>query len=503
MQSFSFNGSLKRGPLLLVTVALGGVGLDLVHANLLLDDPPDGEEGNDDDGHEDGRVLDEGPEDDGGLGQGRTGHGSDELTLEVEAGVNRELGHIGSRRSAAVEDGNDNEAGDDERAEHVATADGHDKGNAEGQDRKVGEGQHVVARENDGQEQGDGRHEQREGDDGVVADDDGGVETDVELTTLEALGAELTGSVGDGHEALDEQGGHARHEDHDGGHVDAEGEDLCDAVLGEGTDDAAENQAEHPGLTEEAEVLLGGIEAEVNVADAGNVVEDPVHRTSDDHGARRGRRRQGHVRNAEVVRDEGLRPVGELEGDDGHDAGSEKAVDEVTSHKEGKDADGEQVVIVPDVNVHGVGLVDDQQHDVDEQDLKDDEGDNGRCPRDGRDGTPTHVEDVELNTKVGDHGLGGGAKLILHELDNEVDAGKADGNGDAGLEGLANLQTKHEAQDRDDDGQHHVGAGTQERLEASIDTVNYCIHVLHSPSFTSSCLAHTCPRNVPSHESGR
>ena len=121
-----------------------------------------------------------------------------------------------------------------------------------------------------------------------MADGDGGVKADPDLAVVLDLSLdEVGGSLGDGHQALHQQGGHARDEDQDGTEGDADGQDLGDGTgdvgdveVGDHADDQADDGTDEEGLTEDAKLLLHGLDVDVDVTDAGDLVQDPV----DGHG---------------------------------------------------------------------------------------------------------------------------------------------------------------------------------------------------------------------------
>lgn len=457
-------------------VASGGVLLDLLHANLLLDDVPNGNEDDENDRNDDHRIRGAGLEDDVGHDQGRSAEGTDEARVEAQAGSRGKAGHSLSRPSSAVENRCHDYGADDERAEHVAAANGQDKADAERDDREVGKRKHAVTRQNHGKKNGDGGHEQRQRNDGLVTDDNGSVKANVELSAVEVLLAPLASRLGHGHKALDEDLGHAGDEHHDGRHVDAEGEDLARVIASERTDGAAEDESKHPRLTKEAEILADARHIDINLVEARDLVEEPVQGSRNDKGALRGHVRQRNSGDAKVVRHKGLRPVGELERDDRHDGNANQSVCGVAGHEEDQATTGKHAVVVPNIDVHRIRELKYHHHDVDGNNLKHDNGDKSVCPCSRRKSAPAHIEDIELNANGINHGLCSRTKLVLHELNDKVDAREANCNRNAGLEGLAQLQTKEQGEKRDDDRQHHVDSGVHDGAKHHHESIEECVH---------------------------
>ena len=165
-------------------------------------------------------------------------------------------------------------------------------------------------------------------------------------------------------------------------------------------------------------------------------------------------------------------PVSELQGHDGSHGSGDEGPDNVLGDVEDQDAGDHHVMVVPDVDVHGLGGLEDEHEDVDAKNLKDQEGDDRGSPGDGRDGAPAHVSDVEVQAKVGDHGGGSRGDGGLQKVDQQVDAHEAAGNGDTALECLGERQTEDQANDGDDDRQHDVGASVDKRLERAEEDVH-------------------------------
>ena len=147
---------------------------------------------------------------------------------------------------------------------------------------KGGQRQKLVAREHDGDE--DVSRDEKEGADERrgMADDERRTHADMDLLTIELLGDDLFGLVGDRHQTVDEELRDARDELHHRTHrhteeehvlKDLEGtERLVVAHMSHGGDDHANDDTENQGLTEHAELLLQTLGIDVELVEARDAV---------------------------------------------------------------------------------------------------------------------------------------------------------------------------------------------------------------------------------------
>ena len=83
-------------------------------------------------------------------------------------------------------------------------------------------------------------------------------------------------ALGDREQTVHEQRGHLWDEHEHGAHRDGQRRDLLEALLGHDAQDRAEHGADEDGLAEDADLLLKTREVDVDVTDAGDLVDDLV-----------------------------------------------------------------------------------------------------------------------------------------------------------------------------------------------------------------------------------
>ena len=386
-----------------------------------------------------------------------------ETGLQSSGGLERS--HVRGDEQA---DGEHNDA-HDEATEPVVVHDRGDEHEHVGRGRKVTERNNLVAErlQCHGEQQHDRDEDERERKGHGMADTHGGVEADVDLAALgEMLLHERRGGVGDGEQALHEQRRHTRDEHEHGTEGDAEAEDdrhrtgdVGNVEVGDAADDEADDRTHHERLTEDTELLLHGLDVEIDVAHAGDLVDDPV----DEHGDGRerggeamGQRHTGHakrlldLRRGDVTKDEHDDHVDDGRGEAEHDvAGDDR-----------DDGTGEgEVPVVPDVDVDRLRGVRDEHEDVHEQAEWDDEHADGRAHGDGRRRGPAHIDDVQGEAEAGRHLLHGGCETRAeHVVDDQVQADEANADGEAGLEALTKAGAQDGAEDGEQDRHHDVDA---------------------------------------------
>lgn len=389
--------------------------------------------------------------------------GSSDVKAGLQGGSGLERSHVGGDEQT---DGENDDA-DDQAAEAVLVHNGGDENEHVGSRGEVAEGDDLVAErlQGNGEQQHDGDQDQGQGQGHGVADADGGVETDVDLAAvLEALLDELGSSVGDGQQALHEQGGHTGDQDEDGTEGDAQDQDLGDGAgdvggveVGDAADDHTDDGTDEQGLAEDAELLLHGLDVEVDVADAGDLVDEPVNGHGDRGEGGGETVRQGDAGHAQGLLDLRGGDVAEDQDDDLVDDGGGEADHDVVGDDRDDGAGEGEVPVVPDVDVDGLGGVGEQHQQVHDQAERDDEQADRGAHGDGRRGGPAHVDDGEGQAEALDHGLDRRGEVDAQEVvDDEVQADEADADRQTGLEALREAGAEDGADDRDDDG-HHDG----------------------------------------------
>ena len=174
--------------------------------------------------------------------------------------------------------------------------------------------------------------------------------------------------------------------------------------------------------------------------------------------------------------DKGLGPVGELERHDRSDGGSNHCPNNILGHKENQDAHDHHMMVVPDIDVHSIRLLENQKQNVDAEDLENQESNDWGRPRHRRNCTPANVGNVEVETKVGDHGCRRRANSGLKQVHQQVNANKAASNSNAALESLRNGEAENQTDHHDDEGKHYIRTCTNKCLEYCICAIEECVH---------------------------
>ena len=330
--------------------------------------------------------------------------------------------------------------------------------------------------QHNGEQQHDGDQDECERKGDGMANAHGGVEADVDLAAvLEVLLNEGGSGIRNGEQALHKQGGHTRDKHEHGTEGNTKGEnggcrasDVSGVEVGNAADDDTDDGAYEDGLAKDAELLLHGLNVDIDVTHARDLVDNPVDEHGDGREGRGEAVRQGHaghterllnLRSGNVAQDEHHNLVnhgsGEAEhdviGDDGHNGTGES-----------------EVPIVPDVHVGRLGGVGEQHDDVHKQAKRNDEEANGGAHGDCRRRRPAHIDDVEGQTKAGGHLLNGGRQVgAEHVVDDQVQADEAHTNGEAGLEALTKAGTQNGTDDGKDDGHHYGDAQALNKGEES------------------------------------
>ena len=151
---------------------------------------------------------------------------------------------------------------------------------------------------------------------------------------------------------------------------------------------------------------------------------------------------EGNAGQAELFLNDRLGPVGQLEGNDSADSTADQADDGAAGSIIADSSAEDEVVVAPEVDHDAVGSLQNQHQDVDAQDDEDDHSGQGVSPGSGGTGRPTHIHDVGMQAKAGDHVLHAGANLCNKGVDDQVDTTEANTGGDTALQQGADLNTQ-------------------------------------------------------------
>ena len=342
------------------------------------------------------------------------------------------------------------------------------------QARERGQRQEFVAGQDHGQEEDHGDQQQGDDQGGRMADHQGRTHADVEACgMLELPFHQALGRFCDGFQPFDEEGRDPGNQLHHRAHLDAQAEDLRDALhdlaptaAGKSADQAADEDAQEERLAQDAEFLLHPFRVDVETVHAGNL----VHRLAEHDG-------EGDESLAERLRDrdpvdiliEGLeilgRQVGHHERDDEADDGGEEAPPDAVRREVHHGADEGVMPVVPQVDVHGLGRAQEQQEDVDAQADRDDEGAHGGVVGDGRGRGPTHVEDAEVEVVDVRHRRQGSAQAAGQQGRHDGETDETDAHLQAAAEGFPGFDADADAEDREDDRHHDRGAQSDDIAE--------------------------------------
>ena len=270
---------------------------------------------------------------------------------------------------------------------------------------------------------------------------------------------------------------------HDGAHLDAQAEDVGNlvdeftAVLAtEGTDDAAHENTEEKGFTQQAELLFHAFGVDVEPVEAGNAVEPFVDESGKGYeslaeGLGNGNAFHLVVESLELVGCE----VGKHKGDNVADDGCEEAPQDAVGSKIDYGADEGIVPVVPQVNVDGAGGLGQQHDNVDRQADGDDEGTHRCVVGDGGGCGPTHVEHLELESVEFDNAAQGRAQAAGEQGCDDGETDETDTDEQTALEGFAQLDADAYAEDGENNRHHDGGAETDNVTEYAFHVCKCCL----------------------------
>ncbi len=346
---------------------------------------------------------------------------------------------------------------------------------------QVGQGDHLVAGQDEGQEDRDGNQDQSHGKGHGVAGAHGGVKANVDLAAVLEAGLDEVGSgLLDGHQALHQQRSHLGDQHHDGAHEDGHCQNARLAVLagknavaGQDANEQANDGAQKNRLAKDAKPVLHGTNIDVDLVEAGNAVDDPVDGVGDGRvgaGKAVGDRDTGQ---AQGLLDQGSGDVADDQDDDLVDDCRRDAKHHIVGDDGHQGTREREVPVVPNVDVGGLGGVGDQHHDVDQQAQRNDDRAHDGAHGNGTGGGPAHVHDAQRQAKALDHCGHAGGQVGAHELvDDQVKANEANANGQTGLKALTKAGAKQNAQDGQDNGHHDRDAQARHAREER----NNCVH---------------------------
>ena len=328
-----------------------------------------------------------------------------------------------------------------------------------------------------------------------MADQNGRVEADVDLAAAGALLNEVAGGFRDRDQAFHQDLHHARQQQHHGGKVDAGLQHLGDhpgniirVPETDGAQHHADDETQNHRLTQHAKALLDVISAEIDVTQARDTVDDPVHGHGDGQDLHRQEMRHRNTRQAiEALHGLGA-PVGEDQADHGDDGGSGKAHAERIGGRDHQRADEGKVPEVPHVHVQRAGEAPEQHHNVHGNADGDDPEADLRAEGNGGRRRPAHIDDVAGDAGVRGNGLRHLAEVGPHQADDEIDADEGDADGDTGAERLARAGAQNHGNDEDDDRQQNRRA---QSVDDSLQPRQQAIHVFFLPKFWPDVRA--CP----------
>ena len=217
------------------------------------------------------------------------------------------------------------------------------------------------------------------------------------LLTLETAVNNLLGLVGDRHQTIDEELGDARNEFHHRTHDHTERQHSLDILMGCQGDEHTDDDTQHQGLGQYAELTLHALGIEVELGETGDLLQQPADSQRKRHETLAERLRNRDAWQVVVALEAVGRKVGTNQrnhvADDGGEVTPQQAlVEDEINHG----ANEGEMPVVPQVDIHRACGLRDEHQEVDTQADRDDERPHGRVVGHGGGSRPTHIEDVEL-----------------------------------------------------------------------------------------------------------
>ena len=341
----------------------------------------------------------------------------------------------------------------------------------------IRDGQQTVEGQDHGQDDGGGDHQDANGDAAGVSDGQGSIDTDVELIAAELLIQQLLNGISKRNQAFHQDLHHLRGQDHGSSGVHSNGHNAGNIVAAQDAEHSAKDSADHQRLAEDAELFLDALGVSLQLVQAGDVVVNFVQQVSQRCPADAVGGGEGNAGQAELFLNDRLGPVGQLEGNDSADSTADQADDGAAGSIIADSSAEDEVVVAPEVDHDAVGSLQNQHQDVDAQDDEYDHSGQGVSPGSGGTGRPTHIHDVGMQAKAGDHVLHAGANLCNKGVDDQVDTAEANTGGDAALQQGADLNTQTNTDNEHDDGHHAHGTQTADPVQG----VNNNLHFITPP----------------------
>ena len=369
----------------------------------------------------------------------------DEPVLHSKVGNQRS--HSGADRQ---EHGSADQAHQDDHLQDVAAGD-IEGGHSQRQIDNTGKWQHGVVGQHDSphQVQGDSDHT---GDPNLgVAQQNSGIQTDEDLTVVLGLLLQPSGAgLGNGSQRLHEVLCHHGQQRQRGCTGNAQCQGGHNRVAAYQAEDNSEDEADDMVFGKYADLTLEPSNIEAGVLDEGDLAQQQLHRIQ--HGAEEECRvRRGDAGDAGLLQNQRFHSVADDKlADDTHGGNNEGKHDpEGLALSEGDNQNALESLApnIPQVDVDGLGLSD-EEHDQVDEDL---EGEQQECvlpgPSDGGEGGPAAVQDVKGLANGFRHSLRHGSNGPGHITDNKRDTGKSHREGNRRGESLCRLHFCDQAQD--------------------------------------------------------
>ena len=237
-----------------------------------------------------------------------------------------------------------------------------------------------------------------------MADDQGGAHADMHFLAVEFGLHQFRGLFGNGFQSFNEERGNAGDKFHDRTHGDTQEEHFLDVELCGGTDKYTYDDTQYQRFAQYAELLFHSVGVNVQLGEAGNLVQCLIYKDSERREALAERLGDGDTVQVIVFLELVCCQVGAYKCDDVANDGCEIAPCQAFSHNEIRyGTDEGEVPVVPKVDVHRTGGLRDEHQHVYAQTNRNNQGTYGRVVCHGCRCGPAHVEYVQLQVvKVGD-----------------------------------------------------------------------------------------------------